>query len=169
MKVKPDQFEALELQASIQIQRGKTHVGKRLIENLLKKSPAQKKRLHVLLGDIARSEGDWQGALGHYRHAASGAKSAEELERLTQRARELQQQRRIDILVSDEASYPEKFTAVRELSKTDEPKVVAAMVSLLDDSNLRLARFVWKALQEITGEDIGFSKAKWQAWVDANN
>lgn len=56
----------------------------------------------------------------------------------------------------------ERFEAVDRLRTLDHPGVLAALASALEDENLRLSRYAWRALTELTGLDLPPETDRWQ-------
>ena len=70
----------------------------------------------------------------------------------------------IAVLMDAKRPTQDRFDAVEELARYPIPDVTGALGQTLSDPNLRLARFAWKKLLELTEWDLPFDA---EAWRDA--
>lgn len=166
LEVSPDLLEARELHARVLIEIGETRGARRAIEELLRLDPDRAGSFHVLLGDLERREGRWEKALEHYDRARAVATRPEDLERLRREAEGIERARQVAILRGP-APDAEKFQAIRRLARHPTRSSFEALIQLLEDPNLRLARLAWKTLRTLSGEELDFAIEPWRAWLDS--
>jgi hypothetical protein len=69
----------------------------------------------------------------------------------------------VDVLTGS-GSSPARFEALRKVAAARTLRSTGALIAVLRDENLRLARLAWKALRTSTGQDIGFDPEAWERW-----
>lgn len=159
----PEEPRAFALRARIRRARGDREGARRDLVWLAEKARDSHPEALLALADMAIEDGDDASArayLAQYGSACGSERGRAEADR---RLRELAARPAMAVLrgSKDDAR---RLRAIHSLRAIRSAGGVACLIEALEDPNLRLRLFAWKALRDLTGADLGPSAEAWRAW-----